>query len=108
MFEGKIAIAMVVLYFCLPVMYFFLTILALNSIEINNTEVDMQITLNLLSTLLLIFFIYEPIAICFRIVIYRSFLDSIKHNEYNPINHFVYFFIYHSKINKIFDELNIG
>ncbi|CAD8161586.1 unnamed protein product [Paramecium octaurelia] len=108
MFEGKVAVAMVALYLCLPFLYLFLTILALNQIEINNSGVDMQITLNLLSTLLLVFFIYEPIAICFRIVIYRSFLNSIKHNEFNPINHFVYFFIYHSKINKTFDELNIG
>ncbi|CAD8161406.1 unnamed protein product [Paramecium octaurelia] len=107
MFEGKASVVMVVLYLCLPFMYIFLMILALNQIEINKTEMDIQITLNLLSTLLLVFFIYEPIAIYIRIVIYRPFLDSINRNEQNPVSHFVYFFIYHSKINKIYNELNI-
>ncbi|CAD8214206.1 unnamed protein product [Paramecium octaurelia] len=107
LFKGKISIAVVLLYFCLPFMYVFLTIFLFNQNEINQTGIDVQITLNLLSTLFLVFFIYEPIAIYLRIVIYKTFMESVKNNEYIPINHFVYFFIYHSKINNIYDQLNI-
>ncbi|CAK88626.1 unnamed protein product (macronuclear) [Paramecium tetraurelia] len=94
-------------YIFVCLLSFFLMILALNQIQITKTELDLQISLNILSTLLLVFLIYEPIAIYIRIVIYRPFLDSIKRNEYNPVSHFVYFFINHSQINKIYDQLNI-
>ncbi|CAD8167920.1 unnamed protein product [Paramecium octaurelia] len=107
MFEGKIAIMMILLYLFLLVMYFFLMILAFNSIEMNQNFIDVQIALNLLSALLLVYFIFEPIAIYLRIVLYRPLFESIRKNEFNPINHFVYFFIYDSKINQIYDQLNI-
>ncbi|CAK74561.1 unnamed protein product (macronuclear) [Paramecium tetraurelia] len=108
MFEGKIGIMIILLYLFLPVMYFFLMILAFNSIiEMNQNFIDVQIALNLLSALLLVYFVFEPIAIYLRIVIYRPLFESIRKNEFNPINHFFYFFIYDSKINQTYDQLNI-
>ncbi|CAK92594.1 unnamed protein product (macronuclear) [Paramecium tetraurelia] len=104
---GKIAIAMVLLYFCLPVLYLFLTIIVLNQIELNKTDMDVQITLNLLSTLFLVFFIVDPISIYIRIVLYKTYFNSVKNNEYIPINHFIYFFLHHSRINKIYEQLQI-
>ncbi|CAK73909.1 unnamed protein product (macronuclear) [Paramecium tetraurelia] len=104
---GKTAIAVVLLYLCLPAMYLILTIFILNQIESNKSDIDVQIFLNLLSSLFLVFFIFEPISIYVRIVLYRPFYNSVKRNDYIPINHFIYFFLYHGRINKIYDQLNV-
>ncbi|CAD8177777.1 unnamed protein product [Paramecium octaurelia] len=106
-FGGKIAIAVVLLYFCLLGIFLLLTIFELNQIEVNKTDMNIQIALNILSTLFLVFFIFEPIAIYLRIVLYKTFFESASNNEYIPINHFIYFFIYHSRLNRIYEQLNI-
>ncbi|CAD8203896.1 unnamed protein product [Paramecium pentaurelia] len=103
-FGGRCAIFIVFILILLQILSYILFIYALINNNENTGYINIQIFLISGGTIVLTYFIYDPVIIMVRILLYKIIIQSIKSKQLNPLYHFVYFFIQNYKLDEIFDK----
>ncbi|CAD8152494.1 unnamed protein product [Paramecium octaurelia] len=103
-FGGKLAMLIVCILILLQIISYILFIYTLMINTQDSAYINYMICVIIGGTIVLTYFIYDPLIIFVRIQIYKLIIQSIKSQQLNPLFHFVYFFIQHYKLDQIFDK----